>query len=94
MVSWTDFDYHEYRPFPESTSCLKAIFKEIDEAHPLSSTSTYTLQKDAKLQFISEVLQKKNAERIFGEDAYYQWKLIQVQEISFDPCMPLQHSKE
>ena len=33
--------------------CLKVIFKEIDETHPLSSTSTYTLQNDAKLEFIA-----------------------------------------
>ena len=47
------YDYDEYRSLPESTTCLKAIFKEIDEAHPLSSTSTYTLQEDAKLEFIA-----------------------------------------
>ena len=47
------YDYDEYRPLPESTPCLKAIFKEIDEAHPLSPTSTYTLQDDAKLEFIA-----------------------------------------
>ena len=47
------YDYDEYRSLPESTPCLKEIFKEIDEAHPLSSTSTYTLQEDAKLEFIA-----------------------------------------
>ena len=47
------YDYDEYRPLPESTPCLKAIFKEIDEAHPSSCISTYTLQEDAKLEFIA-----------------------------------------
>ena len=47
------YDYDEYRPLPESTPCVKAIFKEIDEAHPSSSISTYTLQEDVKLEFIA-----------------------------------------
>ena len=49
------YDYDEYRPLPESIPCLKAIFKEIDEAHPSSSISTYILQEDAKLEFIDEL---------------------------------------
>ena len=47
------YDYDEYRALPDSTPPLKAIFKEIDDAHPLSTTTTYTLQGDAKLEFIA-----------------------------------------
>ena len=46
------YDYDEYRPLPEATPSLVDLFKEIDEAHPLSK-SVYTLSDDAKQEFIA-----------------------------------------